>query len=257
MPELTLVLPARNESKRLPHTLTRLAAYARHHPRPIEVLVVDDHSDDDTRFVAHQLASRLELRVVGNEGRGPGAAMRTGLRHMRADRALLCDADGPVPFDEIETLWRAMDEGADLAAGSRLVGTCWRPPRPLSRRALARGFRTLVTCLVPTRVRDTQCGFKMVSRELVDTVLPRCSIDGFVFHVELLHWAERLGFEIREVGVPWRDVPGSSIHFIRDPLQMTAQLLALRKSTTQRTNSSAHTSNERSPTRGVQTRRWS
>lgn len=256
MPELTIVFPARNESQRLPHTLTRLAAYARRSPRPLEVLVVDDHSEDDTRFVA-QLASRLHLRVLDNEGRGPGAAMRTGLRHMAAERALLCDADGPVPFDQIEALWSAMDRGADLAAGSRLVGECWRPKRPLPRRALARGFRGLVSILAPTRVKDTQCGFKMVSRALAEAVVPRCTIDGFVFHVELLHWSERLGFTIDEVGVPWRDVPGSSIHFVRDPLQMSAQLLALRKSLAERRNRRPPASDYGLASNASRTRRWS
>ncbi|MEO0813184.1 MAG: glycosyltransferase, partial [Myxococcota bacterium] len=76
-PDLSVILPARNESKRLPHTLTRLASYARKSTLEIEVLVVDDHSEDDTRYVASQLVSRLEVRVISSARRGPGAAMRT------------------------------------------------------------------------------------------------------------------------------------------------------------------------------------
>lgn len=227
-PTLSVVIPARNEERRLPHTLARLSAFAAQFHRKIEVLVVDDHSDDATACVAHSLVHRLNIRTLSCAKRGPGAAMRYGLERASAERILLCDADGPVPFDEIETLDRALDQGADIAAGSRLVGHAERPPRPVSRRILAQTFRTARNLLTPVSVLDTQCGFKLIRQEVLQTVLPNAVLDGFVFHVELLARAQAQGFVVTEVGVPWRDVPGSSIHPIRDPVLMAGELFHLR-----------------------------
>ncbi|MEL6340237.1 MAG: glycosyltransferase [Myxococcota bacterium] len=249
-PALSVVIPARNESSRLPQCLNRLASYQRLHSDPLEVIVVDDHSSDETRAIACLATRRLQVRVIAVPAsrRGPGAAMRTGLIEARAPEILLCDADGPVPFEEIQTLRQALAGGADLAAGSRLVGDLARPPRPLIRRVLARGFRTLVGVLSPTPVRDTQCGFKLMTRELAQKVGPTLQIDGFVFHVELLVRASRLGFRVVEVGVPWRDVEGSSIHPIRDSLRMAFSLLKLRRELDERRKSADDASQPASPT---------
>lgn len=230
MADLSVVIPARNEELRLPQTLARLAAFAGQSPWELEVLVVDDHSEDKTQATALSLAHKLNVRTLRCPERGPGAAMRHGLAHARADRLLLCDADGPVPFEEIRTLARALDSGADIAAGSRLVGSRPRPPRPFQRRVLAKGFQVVRKAIAPSPVLDTQCGFKLMRRAVLHTVLPHTILNGFVFHVELLAWAHRLGFRVDEVGVPWRDVPGSSIHPIRDPVRMGLQLLQLRAS---------------------------
>ncbi|MEM6531526.1 MAG: glycosyltransferase [Myxococcota bacterium] len=251
MPDLSVVIPARNEELRLPQTLARLAAFAGQFAGELEVLVVDDHSDDNTQATALRLSDRLNLMTLSCPERGPGAAMRHGLAHARADRLMLCDADGPVPFEEIRTLSEAIDAGADIAAGSRLVGARRRPARPLQRRILARGFRLVRNAIAPTSVLDTQCGFKMMRRTALNTVLPHTVLNGFVFHVELLAWAQRLGFRVDEVGVPWRDVPGSSIHPIRDPIRMSVQLMRLRASLNRRRNSDLSTSDRTHPQRSM------
>lgn len=227
--DLSIVIPAHNEAARLPATLARIVELRRATGHALEVVVVDDGSTDDTVALAEAAAPELPLRALRFASpRGPGAAVRAGMLAAKGARVLISDADGPVPFEDLAPLWRALDEGFELAAGSRRL----RPgsvelPQPLHRIAMGRAWSRLVRWLAPTAVRDTQCGFKLFTREAAHAIAARAQIDGFVFHVEMLLLAEALGLAVCEVPVRWRDVPGSKIHLVRDPASMLVDLIRL------------------------------
>lgn len=224
---LTVVIPARNEEARLPATLARIAEYASDCGSPVEVLVVDDGSVDRTLQVTLEAPAPLRARGIRlDRSSGPGAAVKRGVLEAAGARILICDADGPVPFEDLNALHAALDQGAGIAAGSRAL----RPhsvlrSQPPHRVLMGKVWRRLVLVLAPTGVLDTQCGFKLLERRAARHLFERLSEPGFVFHVELLLLARRHCVPVVEVPVRWSDGPGSKIRLLSDSTEMLMALL--------------------------------
>jgi dolichyl-phosphate beta-glucosyltransferase len=230
--ELSLVIPALNEAGRLPAYLDAIAEYL---PSAIrgryEVLVVDDGSCDGTdRLVMRRAEIWPELALLRHPvNRGKGAAVRTGMLASRGRVVLFADADGACPIGEEALLRAAIENGADLAVGSRTMALASECDRPPHRRLVAAAFTTLRQTLLPLPVQDTQCGFKMfrgdVGRRLFESVVE----SGYLFDLEILVLAARCGHRIDEVPVRWTEQPGSKVSLVRDSWRMIRGLLRLRR----------------------------
>jgi dolichyl-phosphate beta-glucosyltransferase len=232
-PKLSVLLPAYNERVRLPPYLETIRLYLNGtFSGDYEVVVVDDGSDDGLAFELDlHRASWPELVLLGYpNNRGKGAALHTGLMAARGELVLIADADGATPIGEEAKLRAAIRGGASVAVGSRLL----RLPgnfvfRSLQRQLPGRAFSWLTRAIFDLTVWDTQCGFKMFRREALPPLLDRCRECGYLFDLEILLWAERLGHRIVEVPVCWRDVPGSKVRLLHDGWAMFRGLLRLRR----------------------------
>ncbi len=229
---LSIIIPAYNESRRLPPFLDSVRAYCDAlFPADYQIIVVDDGSTDDTPQVVEDLAARWEqlALVCHPHNQGKGAAVRTGLRAGAGDLLLVSDADGAFPIQEERKLRTAILGGADLAVGSRLLqGSRLCSPRHWLRAASTLVFACAARGAFGMSVRDTQCGFKMFRRSAAQQLLGACRESGYLIDVELLAWAYRLGHQVAEVPVTWRDVPGSRVRPVRDGLRMLGGLVRLR-----------------------------
>jgi dolichyl-phosphate beta-glucosyltransferase len=205
-PDLTIVIPAYNEETRLPASLGAIAAYLAARPTApkIEVLVVDDGSSDATASRAEEAARRhaLPTRVVRlPANRGKGAAVRAGCLEAAGALVLVSDADFSTPVYEWEKLAAA---GAPVAIGSRgLDEALVKEKQPLFRRAMGKLFNRLVRLVAVPGIRDTQCGFKLFTREAAREIFTRAKVDRFAYDVEALLLARRLGYAIAEIPVLW------------------------------------------------------
>lgn len=229
LPELSLVLPAYNEAARIGSYLESVCGYLSESGAPqSEVIVVDDGSTDGTGDLIDQWSARCPLVrcVRHSRNRGKGAAVRTGLLAATGTLLLFADADGATPIEEERRLRAAIAAGADLAVGSRMTDG-QTVQRLLRRRIAGYVFSGLVRSYIDVPVLDTQCGFKMLRRESVLPIVRECTTDGYLFDIELLARTHRAKLTIAEVGVPWRDVPGSKIRLVRDSLAMWRGLHAL------------------------------
>lgn len=137
------------------------------------------------------------------------------------------DADGAVPFEDIEILEGAVALGADLAIGSRVVDRS-KIDALAHRRFFGFFFRTLVRAVVARSVEDTQCGFKLFRAQAAEAVFAHQIVTGFAFDVEVIGRAERLGFHVAELAIRWREQSGSKVRVLRDGLHMVADVLRLR-----------------------------
>lgn len=242
--DLSIIIPAYNETKRLPSmlssTLEHLASFPK---RTFEILIVDDGSSDSTATFALKLAveqyPKADIRVVQLErNRGKGGAVRHGMLHARGMRLLMADADGASRFADVELLLGALDdlapvgtEGAlGIAIGSRahLVNTAAVVKRSLLRNFLMYGLHTVLRIAGVGHIRDTQCGFKLFSRAAARALFPRQHLSTWIFDVELLLLARTLQIPVAEVPVTWHEVAGSKLSVVRDSLQMLRDLLVLR-----------------------------
>jgi dolichyl-phosphate beta-glucosyltransferase len=212
-PDLSVVIPAYNESLRLPRTLAAISAFLASWPGTAEVLVVDDGSRDDTAAVARALGAT----VVGDaQNHGKGHAVRRGMLAARGVRRLMTDADLSTPMEDLPALMARLDEGYGVAIASRAVaGSRVLVRQPWYRENLGRVFNLWVRMVALPGLADTQCGFKLFSAEAAEAVFGAARQDGFSFDVEALYIARRRGFRIAEVPVTWRNDLATSVRTLQ------------------------------------------
>jgi len=217
---LSVIIPAFNEAVRLPPFLQSAREYLdRRYRDAYEVIVVDDGSRDGMADVLRASATDWpQLVVIAHPtNRGKGAAVRTGMMAARGELLLFADADGATPIDQEAKLADAIRGGADLAIGSRLVDAAEvTRRRTWTRGLIGRLFAGVAKRWLGLSVQDTQCGFKMFSGKAGRELFSSCQETGYLFDLELLVLAGRLGYQVAEVPVNWKDVPGSHLSMARD-----------------------------------------
>lgn len=225
-PFLSVVIPAYNESLRLPHTLGRSVAFLDNWHQTWEILVVDDGSTDDTvAVVERQHARDARVRVLRARHGGKGSAVRTGMLAATGKWRLFADADLSMDLSELPKFF---EEPADVAIASREAVGARRIGEPFTRHILGRFFNLCVRTVVVPGIHDTQCGYKLFSDAAAQMLFPVSCVDGFAFDVELLFLAQRAGLRVREVPIVWRHKPGSRVR-MRTGLQAFTQLLEIRR----------------------------
>lgn len=229
---LSIVIPAFDEESRLGRTLERIAAYAEQKRRRCEVIVVDDGSRDGTAELVRRGAwEPLEVRLLVNDrNRGKGFSVRRGMLEARGELLLMCDADLSTPIEEFEKLLACIERGCAIAIASRdMPDSRLDPPQPLRRRLMAWAFRAVRRRLLLPALRDTQCGFKLFRRDAARALFARQTIDGWMFDCEILAFAERMGYGIKEVGVVWRDDRDTRVRPVFEAIRSIRALLAIRR----------------------------
>ncbi|WP_447986560.1 dolichyl-phosphate beta-glucosyltransferase [Nitrospira sp. Nam74] len=231
---LSVVLPAYNEQDRLLPYLTSITHYLSQRGDPYEIVVVDDGSRDETalrvtRFALDVPSVRL-IRLPTN--RGKGCAVRAGMLAARGTLRLMADADGATSIQEVERLECAVGEGADLAIGSRFLGSHDRRYRVQARwhrTVFGNLFNQVAQHLGLAGITDTQCGFKLFQKRVAEDLCSVARIDGYGLDLELLYIARCRNYRIAEVPINWTDQPGSKVRVFRDGIGMFRELLAVRR----------------------------
>ena len=220
---LSVVIPAYNEEARLPETLRKTVSWCDAYDLEFEVIVVDDGSRDGTVALGRVFAeSDQRIRVLACAHMGKGAAVRTGMLDAKGHFVLFMDADGATPLSEIPKLIAGIDEGYDVAIGSRVVRREGEADvkTPLHRRVIGRTFAFFTGLLALGGIADTQCGFKMFRREVAVAIFSRQKTVGFAFDVEILFIARRLSLSVLEIPVNWVAQPGSKVNLVTDSFRM-------------------------------------
>ena len=155
--------------------------------------------------------------------------MRAGVVNAVGRVVLFADADGATPIREIERLESALNEGADMAVGSRALRAQGVTVRAkIYRHLIGRSFHFLVEMLADPGIKDTQCGFKLFRSSVAQDLFSRMRMNGFSFDVEVLVMARRRGYRVAEVPVNWTHQPGSKVRLTLDSLRMAADLVRIR-----------------------------
>lgn len=228
-PRLSVVVPAFNEARRIAVTLDELRGALPALGLSWEVRVVDDGSTDETASLV-EAASREDPRIVlqREPHRGKGAAVRAGLLGARGELRFMCDADLSMPIRELSRFIALVPADCDVAIGSREGAGARRVGEPVHRHWMGRIFNTLVRFGTVMGISDTQCGFKMFSREAVERVFPVATIDGWAFDIEVLSIARRKGLRIVEVPIEWHYREYSRVSLLRDSFRMARDVLKVR-----------------------------
>ncbi|MCL4534400.1 MAG: glycosyltransferase family 2 protein [Bacteroidetes bacterium] len=235
-----IVIPAYNEERRLPDTLSQVAGYLGKQQYSWSIIVVDDGSTDHTAEVVEAFVRQHpNVRLVRNPHCGKAYAVRTGMLASEAKYVFLCDADLPMPISELEKLLPPLQEGYRVAIGSREVAGASRLDEPWHRHLMGRIFNLLVQLVAVGGFQDTQCGFKGFHRDAAQDLFRRLKLyaspDNIVkgpmvtgFDVEVLFLAKKMGYSTAEVPVLWHYVPGSKVSPLKDSVRMLMDVLRVR-----------------------------
>lgn len=214
---LSIIIPAYNEEQRLPKTLREIDKYLREKDYESEIVVVSDGSTDRTVEVVKDLIVEIKnLKILDfKENQGKGFGVQQGMLKARGEYRLFTDADNSTSIDQIETMWPWFKKGYDVVIGSRdIKGAVLDPPQPWQRRFTGEVFRLIRKIIIGLwKIEDTQCGFKGFTKKAVENIFPRCKIARFAFDPETLIIAKKLGYEIKEIPVYWRNDPESKVKF--------------------------------------------
>jgi dolichyl-phosphate beta-glucosyltransferase len=229
-PELSIIVPAFNEEKRLPPTLDKIASYIQTCGLDAEVIIVNDGSTDKTTTIAESFRGRIpQLRVLLNgTNRGKGFSVRHGSLEARGNIILFTDADLSSPIEEGEKLLAALAMH-DVAIGSRALDRSLIEIHESPFREFAGiVFNKIVRAILCLPFVDTQCGFKAFRRERCRLIFEQQTIERFGFDPELLYLARHHGLSVAEVPVRWAHSPATRVNMMRDSILMFLDVIAIR-----------------------------
>lgn len=227
--DLSIVVPAFNEARRIGETLDELQQWLRTTSFDWEVRIVDDGSEDETVGIVER-AARTEPRIVVQREphRGKGGTVREGLLAARGELRFMCDADLSMPLRELSRFLAVVPSECDIAVGSRQGTKAVRVGEPAHRHVMGRVFNTFVRRAVLPGISDSQCGFKLFSARAVEAIFSKVTIEGWAFDVEALCIARLQGWRIAEVPVEWHYKSDSRVSVVRDPLRMVRDIWRIR-----------------------------
>ncbi|MBU9888312.1 MAG: glycosyltransferase [Candidatus Omnitrophica bacterium] len=223
--ELSVVIPAFNEEKRLPQTLEEIRPYLDSKGWEYEVIVVDDGSRDRTVELCREKATAWkQLRcLVGNGHAGKGACVKRGGLTARGENILIMDADHATPIDSLE-FFMPQRKTHEIIVGVRAF--CGQEGASGKGRRIIGLIQQLMAHMIvfKSSVADSQCGFKLFSKKAVQQVFPRLRIGGGMYDVEIFLIAQKHGIPLFSQPVRWVNKEGSTINIpqcmIFDPLSL-------------------------------------
>ncbi len=226
--DLSVVIPAFNEEKRLPSTLAFFEEVA--DQISLEIIIVCDGCTDNTGSIIEEWSGRLPIRVISYpDNKGKGYAVRKGMLAAGGDIVAFIDADGSTPPIELIRLVRLLEkEKADVIIGSRRVPGAVIKRQNIRRYTLGRLFSFFTKAALSLPYLDTQCGCKLFKRKVARLLFRLSKYDGFEFDLDIVYLAYIRGLRIREIGITWNDIAGSKVRVIADGLKMIQTVLMIK-----------------------------
>ena len=222
---ISVVLPAYRASAIVAETVASVRSALS--GAELEIIVVDDGSGDDTDAEARRGGADRVIEFPQN--RGKGAAVRAGMMNASGSYLVFTDVDLAYAPSQILSLVEALEDGADVALGSRRHPLSREvAPAPALRERGSRIFNLFTRFVLRNSYLDTQCGLKAFTAESAKEIFSRTKVDGFAFDVEVLHLAEKLEFNITEIPVVLDHVEQTTVRFMPQATRMMCDVLKIR-----------------------------
>jgi glycosyltransferase involved in cell wall biosynthesis len=225
-PTLSIVIPAYNEAGRIEKHINEIRQTAAADFPALDIVIVNDGSADQTPEITGALGRRFpNIKVIHlPQNRGKGYAVKQGTEASRGKYILITDADGSAPFSELASLfpYRASN---DIIIGSRyLDGSTIGQPQSFIRQVIGWFASHIIARFLLPGIKDSRCGFKLLSRAAATRLCEKQTINGFSFDTEWLLIGRHAGLKIKEVPINWSDSGMSSVRPFRDIVQALADI---------------------------------
>lgn len=231
MATVDVVVPVYNEEHVLEKSVTTLRQFlAANLPHKWRIVIADNASTDGTLAVAQRLAEQYpDVSPLHIPQKGRGRALRAAWLGSDADVLTYMDVDLSTDLAYFPPLVAAIvDEGYDVATGSRLAKGA-QTTRSLRREFISRSYNLLIRALFFTRVSDSQCGFKAVSREAAQQLVPLIENEEWFFDTELLLLAQKGGYRVKEIPVRWVEDPDTRVNIRKTVMEDLKGLARMRR----------------------------
>ena len=230
--KLDIVIPVYNEAHVLAGSIERLRSFLQETSFPYtwRIVIADNASTDETLSVARVLEDRFgDVAPLHLPQKGRGRALRKAWLESDADAMCYMDVDLSTDLSCLLPLAKAvLDDGYDLAYGSRMTRGS-KITRSVRREITSRGLISLIRVLFLSRLSDTQCGFKAITRAAAHELLPLVENEEWFFDTELLLLAEKGGYRLREVPVRWLEDQDSRVNVRKTVGEDLGGLLRMRR----------------------------
>lgn len=234
MLKISIVIPAFNESQRLPYYLDSICNYIQKNTDFIyEVIVVNDGSTDRTFEITSSYIKRFDfINIISlNKNMGKGFAIKTGIAHSNGDYILFADADGATPISELDKFKPFLQNNYKGMLISR---------RNIQKKERTSFFKIIIrklARLIYNKIRkaillsysqDSQCGFKILSSDLKEYFIALQRQYRYSFDTEYLIITNNLNKDIKELDTIWISKAGSKVSIVKDSIKMFYDLLKIK-----------------------------
>ncbi len=215
--KILIAVPVYNEEEELEKNVLKIKDFI----KPLgeadfQIIIVDNASQDKTSEIGKNLAKKYpRISFLRLEEKGRGLALKKAWGSYKADYYCYMDIDLSTNLGHLPAIIKALENGFDIALGSRLLPKSRVSGRTLKREILSRGYNFIIKLLFQISFSDAQCGFKAVNRRVVSELLPKIVDNEWFFDSELLIIGEKSGYTIYEEPVIWTDNPGSTVRVLK------------------------------------------
>lgn len=228
MRNISFIIPAYNEEASIRQAIDEVLKYADEYCDTCEVIVVDDGSSDGTAVYARAYVDPRVQLIQHATNKGKGAAVKTGVHAATGDWIVFLDADLSTHPSDIQS-FKPYAGTHDIMIGSRALPESNLTKRQPARRELqGRLFNQIIRKLLDIPFYDTQCGFKAFHKK-TKHIFAAIQTDGWIFDVELLKFAQKNGYLIKEVPITWQDDPDSRVR-VSHAIQILKDLHSIKRS---------------------------
>ena len=224
-----IVIPVFNEEQALPRSIVILADFLKANLRnPWQIVIADNASTDKTQSVSEMLCERYSgINYLHVPQKGRGRALKAAWLDSTADIVSYMDVDLATDLTYFPQLLESLQEGYHVAIGSRLSKGS-KVSRSVRREVVSRGYNLLIKSMFFTPFQDAQCGFKALTRQTAQAIVPHIKNNNWFFDTELLIIAAKRGYRIKQLPVKWDDDSGSTVNIARTATEDIKGLLRMR-----------------------------
>lgn len=217
-PTVEITIPVYNEEVELEKHISRLADFCKKNLALYSwhITIADNASTDNTPIIAATIAKKdKQISLYRLEQKGRGRAVKQVWSESHADFCVYMDLDLSTDLVHLPQLLSLLQQGFDIVIGSRLAKGAQVEGRSFIREITSRALNFFfIQLFFQTHFNDAQCGFKGVTKKVVENLIHKIEDNGWFFDGELLIVGEKSGYKIEEIPVHWIDNPGSTVRLI-------------------------------------------
>ena len=222
---ISIVIPCFNEEKVISQNIQKIYNYFEDKKYVFEIVVINNASTDNTLKVLIETDKNYKIKILNEDRKGKGNAIKLGLLNSKYNNILILDADLSTDINELKDEWLKLKN--TLLIGSRALGE--EIDTPKIRRLSGLFLNKIIRLFFDIQFRDTQCGFKFIAYENISSLANDLSIEGFMYDLDLITLCKKLSIDVKEIPIKYIFNKNSSVSLIKDPLVMLFEMLQIRK----------------------------
>ncbi len=222
---ITILIPCFNEEKVISQNIQKIYNFFEDKEYVFEIVLINNASTDNTLKVLIETDKNYKIKILNEDRKGKGNAIKLGLLNSKYNNILILDADLSTDINELKDEWLKLKNS--LLIGSRALGE--EIDTPKIRRLSGLFLNKIIRLFFDIQFRDTQCGFKFIAYENISSLANDLSIEGFMYDLDLIILCKKLSIDVKEIPIKYIFNKNSSVSLIKDPLVMLFEMLKIRK----------------------------